>query len=123
MHVKQMLLTKNKYSRPGTALKAVKGVVVHYVGNPNTSAEANRNYFEGLKVGKKDAKGNYVYASSQYIIGLAGEVIQCVPENEVAYCSNSRNNDTVSVECCHPLSDGKFTDATYKSLAALTETE
>ncbi len=37
----------------------------------------------------------------------------------MAYCSNNRNNDTVSIECCHPLSDGKFTDATYKSLVAL----
>ncbi len=73
-----------------------------------------------MKAGKKDAKGNYVYASSQYIIGLAGEIIQCVPETEVAYCSNNRNSDTISIECCHPLSDGKFTDATYKSLVELT---
>jgi hypothetical protein len=120
MEIMKMLLTPNKYSRPGTALKAVKGVVVHYVGNPGSTAEGNRNYFENLKVGKKDTKGNYIYASSQYIIGLAGEVIQCVPENEVAYCSNSRNKDTVSIECCHPLADGKFNAATYASLVELT---
>ncbi len=64
MTIKQMLLTKNKFSRPGTALKTVNGVVVHYVGNPGSTAEGNRNYFESLKAGKKDAKGNYIYASS-----------------------------------------------------------
>ncbi|MCL2462024.1 MAG: N-acetylmuramoyl-L-alanine amidase [Defluviitaleaceae bacterium] len=119
MNIQQKLLTPNKYSRPGTPLKAVKGVVVHYVGNPNTSAEANRNYFDGLKAGKMSG-GNYIFASSQYIIGLAGEIVQCVPEAEVAYCSNNRNSDTISIECCHPLPDGKFTEATYDSLVGLT---
>lgn len=119
MEIKKMLLTVNKYSRPGTSIKLVNGVVVHYVGNAGSSATGNRNYFESLKTGKKDAQGNLIYASSQYIIGLDGEIIQCVPENEVAYCSNNRNSDTISIECCHPLADGKFTDATYKGLIAL----
>ena len=43
------LLTVNPYSRPGIALKAVKGIVVHYTANPGSSAMANRNYFENLK--------------------------------------------------------------------------
>ena len=28
--------------------------------------------------------------------------------------------DTVSIECCHPAADGKFTDETYDSLVKLT---
>lgn len=42
------LLPENPYSRPQIPLKQVNGVVVHYTGNPNTSAEANRSYFAGL---------------------------------------------------------------------------
>ena len=40
-----MYLEPNEYSRPGTSLDTVKGVVIHYVGNPGTTAEQNRSYF------------------------------------------------------------------------------
>ena len=46
--VTQELLTPNEYSRPRTPVKRVNAIVVHYVGNPGTSAAANRSYFEGL---------------------------------------------------------------------------
>ena len=59
-------------------------------------------------------------ASSNFIVGLDGEIIQCVPTWEVAYASNDRNYDTVSIEVCHPDESGKFTDATYRSLVQLT---
>lgn len=108
------LLPENPYSRPQIALGQVNGVVVHYTGNPNTSAEANRSYFAGL------AQSGATYASSHFIIGMDGTVIQCVPLNEIAYCSNSRNDDTISIECCHPDESGQFSDATYQSLVKLT---
>jgi N-acetyl-anhydromuramyl-L-alanine amidase AmpD len=107
-------LTSNPFSRPGTALKKVKGIVVHYTANPGTSAENNRSYFEGLAT-KQTTK-----ASSHYIIGLEGEIIQCIPLNEQSYASNDRNDDTISIECCHPDETGKFNDVTYASLVALT---
>ena len=37
----------------------------------------------------------------------------------MAYASNSRNIDTVSIECCHPDETGEFTDETYNSLVQL----
>jgi N-acetylmuramoyl-L-alanine amidase CwlA len=49
MEIKQNLLTKNQFSRPGTLLKGVRGVVLHWVANPKSTAEGNRNYFENLK--------------------------------------------------------------------------
>lgn len=106
-------LVENEYSRPGTALEKINGIVVHYVGNPGTTAAQNRSYFNGL------AKSGATWASSHFLIGLEGEVIQNVPLDEIAYCSNERNVDTVSIECCHPSEDGKFTDATYSSLIDL----
>lgn len=120
LNVEEMLLTPNEYSRPQTELNKVNGVVIHYTANPGTDAEANRNYFEGLKEGKTYSNGKYIYTSSNYIIGLEGNIIQCVPTNEVAYASNGRNEDTISIEVCHPDETGKFTKKSYKSLVNLT---
>lgn len=113
-YVRQELLTQNKWSRPGEKLKKVRGVVIHYVGNPGTTAEANRNYFESLADGTDG-----VYASAHFIVGLDGEVIQCVPLTEEAYASNSRNGDTVAIEVCHPGADGRFSDVTYRRTVEL----
>lgn len=112
LEIKKNFLTPNEYSRPQIKLDKVNGVVVHYVGNAGSTAIANRNYFEG----NKDRK---VYSSSHYIIGLDGEIIQCIPEIEIAYCSNNRNKDTISIECCHEKSDGKFNEKTLNSLKEL----
>ena len=112
-YVDVQLIDVNEYSRPGDKLEEVRGIVVHYVANPGTSAAANRSYFAGL------AQSGATYASSNFIIGLEGEVIQCVPADEIAYASNSRNKDTLSIENCHPDETGKFTDATYASLVRL----
>ncbi len=112
MKITDALLTPNKYSRPQIPLKSVKKVVLHYVGNPKSSAMANRNYFENQKNGGR-------YVSSHYIVGLSGEILRCVPENEVAYCSNQANTYSISIECCHPDATGKFTDATTDSAAEL----
>lgn len=107
------LLPVNKYSRPNLALKHVNGIVVHYTGNPNTTAEQTRSYFANL------ATTGETYASSHFIIGMNGFILQCIPLNEEAYCSNSRNGDTISIECCHPDKSGKFSTATYNSLVKL----
>ena len=52
--------------------------------------------------------------------GLEGEVIQCIPLTEIAYASNSRNEDTVSIEVCHPDADGAFSQVTYDRVVELT---
>lgn len=115
--VQEMLLTQNVNSRPGIEIGNINGVVIHYTANPGTDAEANRNYFESRK-DEPDTYANKV--SSHYIIGLDGTIIQCIPLNELAYASNNRNSDTISIECCHPGKKGKFSTDTYKSLVHLT---
>lgn len=115
-YVNVNLLTPNPYSRPQIPLEQVNGIVVHYVANPCSTARENRSYFEQLKdqTGSKPTS-----ASSHFVIGLEGEVVQCVPITEVAYASNNRNSDTISIECCHPDETGKFYDSTYNSLVEL----
>ena len=114
-YVEKDYLTVNPYSRPGEPLEKINGVVIHYVGNPGTTAHANRNYFESLASGLENA-----YASSHFIVGLEGEVIQCVPLTEIAYASNTRNGDTVSIEVCHPDETGEFSPVTYQRTVELT---
>lgn len=108
------LLTINEYSRPGTQSKKINGIVIHYTANPGSTAMQNRNYFEGLK------DSHETQASSHFIVGIDGEIIQCVPTWEIAYASNRRNSDSVSIETCHLTSDGSYTDETYESLIQLT---
>ena len=107
------LLPLNEFSRPGTPLEEVNGIVIHYVGNPGTTAAQNHSFFTNL------AQTGETYASSHFLVGLDGEVLQNVPLNEVAYCSNQRNDDTISIECCHPDETGKFYDSTYQTLVNL----
>ena len=108
------LLDVNPYSRPGIQSNGITGIVIHYTANPGSTAQENRDYFNGLQYSHETS------ASSNFIVGLDGEIIQCVPTWEVAYASNDRNYDTVSIEVCHPDESGKFTDATYRSLVQLT---
>ena len=114
-YVEKDYLTVNPYSRPGEPLEKINGVVIHYVGNPGTTAHANRNYFESLASGLENT-----YARSHFIVGLEGEVIQCVPLTEIAYASNTRNGDTVSIEVCHPDETGEFSPVTYQRTVELT---
>jgi len=112
--IEQLPLTINPYSRPGYSLETVTGIVIHYIGNPATTALQNRNYFENLAVSQE------THASSNFIIGLDGEIIQCVPVDEIAYASNRRNEDTLSIEICHPDETGRFTEESLKTAVRLT---
>ena len=111
--IEEQFLTPNKYSRPQLELEKVEGIVIHYTANPGSTAEGNRNYFENLRLKK------HTYASSHFIVGLEGEIIQCIPLTEMSYASNERNKDTISIECCHPNKSGKFNKKTYQSMIQL----
>lgn len=121
-------LTPNEFSRPKTKLASVKGVVIHWVANPKTSASANRNFFEMRK------EGTAGYGSAHFIVNLDGNVIKCIPEDEIAYHVGAKkytdlalknlgsypNNCTIGIECTHVDWNGKMTDATYESLVELS---
>ena len=113
MNIIEALLPLNPYSRPGTAVKGPEKIVVHYVGNPGSTARNNRDYFANL------AKTHYAHVSSHYVVGLEGEIIRCIPEEEVAYGASNKNQNTLHIECCHPDKTGKFTPATQEALVEL----
>ncbi|MDR1286794.1 MAG: N-acetylmuramoyl-L-alanine amidase [Treponema sp.] len=132
MNIEQRLLTVNPFSRPGKGLQTARGIVIHWVKNPGTTALQNRNYFEGLK-NQSLNNPKAVFASAHFVVGLAGEVIQCLPPDEMAYHVGAKvytpealsrlghypNNCTIGIELCHPAWDGKFTPETWMSAVEL----
>lgn len=108
--IDRQLIEIDGHSRRGTRLTALNDIVIHYVGNPGTSAQNNRDWF--------DSPGSNV--SAHFVVGLEGEVIQCLPMEEISSASNHRNPDTVSIEVCHPDETGEFTEETYAALVRLT---
>ena len=112
--IDEQLLTINEYSRPGTKVRSLDYIVIHYLANPKTTAQENHDYFESLK----DLQN--VSMSANYVVGMEGEIIHCVPDDEIAYASNRANSYSISIENCHPNASGKFTQATYTSLVKLT---
>ncbi|MFI2856769.1 N-acetylmuramoyl-L-alanine amidase family protein [Paenibacillus sp. JSM ZJ436] len=134
-------LTPNKYSRPGYKLRKVRGLIIHWVANPNTSAKGNRDFFESRKGGLKS------YGSAHELIDLDGDVVVALPPDELAYQAGSSqpykpgtkqiytpvaweklnstgkphlkpypNDCTYGIECCHIDWNGKMTGDTYNSL-------
>ena len=108
--IDQQIIEIDGDSRRGVYLEGVRDIVIHYVGNPGTTAQQNRDYFSS----------SISDVSSHFVIGLDGEIIQCIPLYEKSSASNHRNRDTISIEVCHPDESGKFTDAAYQSLVKLT---
>lgn len=113
MKIDKQFLTISNYNRPGSIRKKTSAIACHYIGNPGTSAQANRNYFENLK------DTHTIKASAHYIIGLNGEIIQMIPEEEISWATNSANSYTISIEACHPDETGKFNTETYNSYVEL----
>ena len=91
-------------------LEGVRDIAIHYVANPGSSAQQNRDFFDQPQTP----------VSAHFVVGLDGEVIQCLPLEEKSSATNERNRDTISIEVCHPAADGKFAPATYASLVRLT---
>lgn len=108
--VSVQLVEVNGSGRRGEPIDRVTAIAIHYVGNPGTTAQQNRDYYD-----QPDTP-----VSSHFVIGLDGEVIQCVPLTEKSSATNERNRDTISIEVCHPDETGQFTQASYDALVRLT---
>lgn len=126
--MRREMLPVNEYSRPGTKLRGPIGIVLHWVGNPGTSAEFNRRFFADR------ADGRTGFGSAHYIID-ATETIQCIPDDEVAYHAGPSaatnpevrdalggwypNECTIGIELCHIDWAGRFSDAVLSAAVTL----
>lgn len=131
LKITEKLLPVYPYCRNGRALRFVRGIVVHWVENPDISANGVYKWFSRNQEHLPEKKRRY--ASTHYVIGKRGEVIQMLPEGERAHHVGARkymkgiqaklgnypNAYTLGIECCHEDWTGKMTDATYESLVTL----
>jgi len=126
---KYHIASGNIYSRIGWIRPSTKLIVVHYPAWPGASAERIRDYFDSVK--KR-------YASSQYVIGLQGEIYELKPPDEVAWHCGAESYTTymqtqyaewttndaqrtpnwisVGIEACHEGVEGMWNAATLESL-------
>lgn len=143
MTIYKKYLTPNEWSRPQRKIKELRAIVMHWTANPNANAEQNWRYFEARKAGTNS------YGSAHYIIGQKGDIIQCIPDDEIAYhCGSSQadpasgqiytdyarkkfghyavhfqvsspNYCTLGIELCPTDNAGNFTEQTIKAAAEL----
>lgn len=114
--IRQIFLTKGRGGRPGKLI-APKALVIHWTGNPDKGANAkrNRDYFENHPKAK---------VSAHYVVDDT-EIVQCIPEDEMAYhvgskrgympgvierLSRNPNDCTIGIEIC-VNQDGNFSRA------------
>ena len=116
MTITDSLIPKNKYNRPGTK-STPKRICVHYTGDCGATAEQLSKYWQNVAAGVFKDKP-WSWTSAQYIVGLDGEVVRCVPDNEIAYAAANQNADTIHIEVCYKQKSGGFEE---KSIAALHE--
>lgn len=108
MQIIDNLIPKGKYNRPGTK-STPKRICVHYTGDCGATADRLALFFTANTAAE---------TSSQYIVGINGEVIRCVPDDEVAYAAAGKNSGTIHIEVCYKDKAGRFEEA---SIAALNE--
>ena len=90
MNIIEGFLTINPYSRPGRSIVMLKALVLHWTANPMANAKQNRDFFESRKTGMGG------YGSAHYVIGQKGEIIHCIPDDEIAYHCGSSQTDPAS---------------------------
>jgi len=148
MNIKEDFIPISQFCRPGLKRQNTLAVVWHWVANPGTSAQMNRNYFASLS-SQSSTQPEPRYASAHFVIGSSGDIIQCLPLDEIAYHVGSSKIDPASgkiytdkarelfgikyttgiytpnymaigIELCHQDWMGKPTDKAYASAIELT---
>jgi len=127
MEVKQKLLTKNAWSRPGRKVHKIRAIVLHWTAGPKDTPEGVYSWFEQRKKGKTG------FGSAHFCVGMDGETMQFLPQDEMAYHVGSKtyteeglalsrypNDCTLGIEMCPINIEGEFTDSTWNATVELT---
>jgi N-acetylmuramoyl-L-alanine amidase CwlA len=124
----------NQFSRPGIVMPKVEGLVAHWVAVAGGTVQAVGKYFDRLKNQNPNDDIRDRYASTQFGIGLEGEILKYIPEKEMAYHvgaykyqpgilekldTDYPNSCLIGAELCHPEMDGKFTEKTLNAAVHL----
>ena len=108
MEIVKLHLPK-RVNNPGTTI-VPKGIILHYIGNPGTTARQNASYFAHVNS----------QTSVHYIVD-DGEIIEIIPPDQKSYGTSSRehNERGIQIEMCHPDASGKVSEATLTNVVWL----
>jgi N-acetylmuramoyl-L-alanine amidase CwlA len=112
------LIPINPYSRPGTPLRLVRNIVIHYTGNPGASAANHVSYF-GKVLAEQNPNDDVddTYASAHVFVDPI-EAVLIIPLSEIAYHASQANPYSIGVELCIER-DGTFHPDTVRRAAAI----
>lgn len=116
MRIIKRFIPINIYNRPNVSHTPTQ-IVIHYTGVPKCGAERQALYQMNVARGAFPEQPQ-AWTSSQFVVGLDGEIIQTVPCNEIAYAASGHNVGRIHIECCHETAAGTFNE---KTRAALNE--
>ena len=111
MQIRKDFLTINEYSRPGSAVRAVTALVI--VSGEGESATGFRHRFEERKAGGRG------HGSAHYIIDVSGEILQCIPEEEVSYHCRSRKYTTFARSLFGTFATSDLSSPDFYTIAVL----
>ena len=115
-YVTEDLLPVNAWSRPGTPLEKIDGVVIHYVGNPATTAQANRNYFASPG---RQGGGHLRQLPLPGGAGGGGHPVR-PSDGDRLRLQHPQTRTRWPSSVCHPDETGLFSDVTYARTVELT---
>lgn len=98
-----------RINNPQAKIKPV-GIILHYVGNPHTSARANAKYFHEVN---RQVSANYVVDDTH--------IYEIIPPDMKSFGTSSGlyNGQYIQIEMCHPDNSGYITDATLERVVWL----
>lgn len=110
---REELIPINPYTRPGTKLRLVRNIVIHWTANPGASAANHVRYFGQTLPAAKDR-----YASAHIFIDSTDSVL-IIPLDEVAYHAEQANPYSIGIEMCVEK-DGSFHPNTVRRAIEVT---
>lgn len=108
MEIVKLHLPK-RVNAPGTTIRP-RELILHYIGNPGTTARQNASYFAHVNS----------QTSVHYIVD-DGEIIEIIPPDQKSYGTSSRehNERGIQIEMCHPDASGKISETTLANVVWL----
>lgn len=98
-----------RVNAPGTAIQP-RELILHYIGNPGTTARQNASYFAHVNS----------QTSVHYIVDDT-EIIEIIPPDQKSYGTSDRehNERGIQIEMCHPDASGKVSETTLTNVVWL----
>lgn len=119
--IKKKLCNRTNYGGQRN-LKDIKGIVIHYTGNDGDSDEGNGNFF--ANTANRGASAHYFVDNDSITSSVPDNYIawHCGTKNKY-YHSFLRNSNTIGVEICDEVKDGKiqFSDTTINNAVDLVK--